>query len=457
MVRSMLSDSELPQRFWAEALSTAMYLRNRSPTKAVVEATPYEVWTGEKPTFSHIHRFGCTAYCHVAKDERQKLDFKANRCIFLGYGTDVKGFRVYDYSKSKVLHNRDVIFNEEENGIEKEQIDVSKSNQNHPLINGEWSIDVSDSVEETAEKEQPIEENHHEVQTDDNSTVQLQRSTRVRKPPDYYGVYINTANSEQTKVPTTVNEALAGDEKEKWKSAMNEELESMERNDVWDLVTLPQGRKPVGSKWVFKRKLNGFGAVERYKARIVAQGYSQCYGLDYDETFSPVVRFESIRMLIALAVQYGLKVHQMDVTAAFLNGDLAEDVYMTQPEGYAVKGQEHLVCKLKRSLHGLKQSPRCWNSTLDARLKELGFIQTDSDPCIYRASKGEMFLIAVYVDDIILATKSDSRLEEVKKKLDEHFEIKDMGQLHYFLGVNVIHEHNSIWIGQPTYANSLLQ
>ncbi len=135
---------------------------------------------------------------------------------------------------------------------------------------------------------------------------------------------------------------------------MEKEMESIQKNEVWDLVKLPEGRKAVGSKWVFKQKLDGDGVVERYKARIVAHGYSQKNGVDYDKTFCPVVRFESVRTVIALAVQYGLKLHQMDVSAAFLNGDLKEDVYMTQPESFVIKGKEHLVCKLKRSLYGLK-------------------------------------------------------------------------------------------------------
>ena len=214
----------------------------------------------------------------------------------------------------------------------------------------------------------------------------------------------------------------------------------MQRNEVWDMVKLPEGRKPVGCKWVFKRKRNSDGVVERYRARLVAQNFTQKQGQDYDETFCPVVMFETVRMLIALAVQYGLQLHQMDIEAAFLNGDLQEDVYMTQPEGFVIEGRENLVCKLKRSLYDLKQSPRCWNAILDARLKEMGFQQTNSDPCIYRASEGEMFFIAVYVDDIILAGKSDKKIKAVKEMLASRFEVKDMGLLHYFVGVKIVQD-----------------
>ena len=134
--------------------------------------------------------------------------------------------------------------------------------------------------------------------------------------------------------------------------------------------------------------------------------FSQKPGIDYDETFSPVPGFESVRTVIPLAVQNNLKLHQIDVTNAFLNDDLRDEVYMKQPEGFVVKGQEHLVCKLKRSIYGLKQLSRCWNTVLDQHLKKIAFVQTVSDPCIYVASEGEMFMIAVHVDDLVLAAKN---------------------------------------------------
>ena len=224
------------------------------------------------------------------------------------------------------------------------------------------------------------------------------------------------------------------------------------------LVKLPANRKAVGSKWVYKQKIGPDGSVERYKARLVAQGFSQKYGLDYDETFSAVVRFESLRTLISLAVQNGMKLHQMDVTTAFLNGELEDEVYMRQPEGFVSKGQEDLVCKLKQSIYGLKQSPRCWNFALDSHLKKMGFEQAKGDPCLYMASEGELFIIAVYVDDIVLAGSSDKQMVQVKETLAKQFQVKDMGELHYFLGVNIDQDKESdrVCIGQPAYTSSVL-
>ena len=175
---------------------------------------------------------------------------------------------------------------------------------------------------------------------------------------------------------------------------MKAKIDSLHQHNVWDLVELPEGRKPVGSKWVFKVKTNADGSTERFKARLVAQGYTQREGLDYDETFSPVVRSESVRSVISLACREGLKLHQMDVTTAFLNGELDQEIYMKQPKGFTAGGQEHLVCRLKKSLYGLKQSSQCWNQVLDVQLKKMGFQQSPSDPCIYISKKDGLFIIA---------------------------------------------------------------
>ena len=375
MIRSMLVDSKLPQKFWAEALSTAVYLRNRSPTKAVTDMTPFEAWTGEKPRVDHLRVFGCAAYALIPKDERQKLDSKSRQCILLGYGMETKGYRLYDPKRLRIIFSRDVLFNESRVGIEKE----CNTDDEKRCIEFD-DVDEEEEVEESAETE-PAE-----------TEPVVRRSGRQSRPPNFYGEWASVASKTE---PATVTEALNGPDKSKWTNAMEKEMNSLSKNDVWELVELPKDRKAVGSKWVFKVKFNADGSVERHKARLVAQGYSQKPGLDYDKTFSPVVRFESLRTVIALALQNDLQLHRMDVT----NGEL-EDVYMRQPEGFAVPGKENLVCKLRRNIYGLKQSPRCWSSILDSPLKGMGFVQTSSDPCLYVSTEGEFFVIAVYVDDI---------------------------------------------------------
>lgn len=233
----------------------------------------------------------------------------------------------------------------------------------------------------------------------------------------------------------------------------------MQENKVWNLVKLPEGRSAIACKWVYKRKIGSDGQVIRHKARLVAKGFSQKPGIDYDETFSPVARAESIRTIMATGVQHGHHIHQMDVTAAFLNGELHEEVFMSQPEGFKEKGKEHLVCKLNKSIYGLKQSPRCWNSSLHSYLLENGFVQSAADPCIYTTKEGEMLILAVYVDDIILSCKSLKKVSEVKSILMKRYKMSDMGELKYFLGIKIDqnHENGTIFMTQEAYAERVIQ
>ena len=434
-VRSMLADSELPKRFWAEALATATYLRNRSPTDAVQNKTPYEAWTGSKPNASHLRIFGCDAFAHVPRDERSKLDSKTRRSIFLGYGHGVKGYRLYDKAQKKVFFSRDVVFNETRST---KQDDLQNQVQNESSI--ELEIEYQENDDAT-------------IQPADEETRQLGRN---RHPPNRYGGWVYIAQEED---PITVEQALSNPDTEKWMKAMEAELESLHKNQVWELSELPPGRKPVGSKWVFKRKRDADGNVKRYKARLVAQGCNQKYGIDYDETFCPVVRFESVRALIALAAKQKLQLHHLDVATAFLTGELDEEIFMKQPQQFEEKGKESLVCKLKRSIYGLKQSSRCWNEALDKHLKKMGFRQSNNDPCIYiLQSGGETFIIAVYVDDIILAGNTSESIQTFIKGIAEKFKVSDMGRLHHFVGIKIGYlESGKIWMGQPTYVRKVVQ
>ena len=446
MARSMLLDAKLPKKFWAEAVSTAVYLKNRSPSKPLSK-TPYEVWNGRKPKVNHLRVFGSDAYAHVPRDERGKFDSKTCKCIMVGYGMITKGYRLYDPTDKKIVHSRDVQFNEQVKECGQSPQDVS--DQDYQLI-AEFS-ETSD-IESNSDATQPMADELPDPEMP-------RRSTRPRKQPDFYGLEHSNV-SEIACSPTSYQEATAGPNKEHWKAAMQTEMMSLKENDVWDLVKLPADKKVVGSKWVYKVKTGTDGSVQRYKARLVAQGFTQKYGTDFDETFCPVVRQESLRLLMALSVQHGLTLHQFDVTTAFLNGTLDEEVYMQQPQGFTCQGKEELVCKLKKSIYGLKQSPRCWNSTLDAYLKKLGFVQTASDPCIYyQKTDKDIVYIGVYVDNIILAGRDEKRLQEIKGDFSKKFDIKDLGELKYFLGMKVVQDkgNNYIWIGQPAYTKNLLK
>ena len=278
----------------------------------------------------------------------------------MGYTDDRKGYRLYDEEHCKIVYSRDVIFNESVNGSVK---------QSEAQSNPTRYVKIDCFNEDDDLKDNDIRDEPSDIASDHDEEPVPQRSTREGHHPDHYGVWVNAADVTE---PVTVEDALNGQDSDKWKDAMQADYESLTSN-VWELVEPPKDCKLVSSKWIFKHKVGSTGLVERYKARLVAQGYSQRPGVDYDKMFSPVVRSESIRAVIALAAQNNLKLHQMDVTTAFLNGELKEVVYMKQPDGYIKKGKERLVCKLKRSIYGLKQSPCCWNSTLDFQLKVMGF------------------------------------------------------------------------------------
>ena len=195
---------------------------------------------------------------------------------------------------------------------------------------------------------------------------------------------------------------------------------------------MPKGCKRVGCKWVFKTKRDSYGNIERHKARLVAKGYTQKDGIDYKETFSPVSKKDSLRIIMALVAHYDLELHQMDVKTAFLNGNLEEEVYMDQPEGFSVKGKEDMVCKLKRSIYGLKQASRQWYLKFNDTITSFGFKENIVDRCIYLKISGSKFIFLVlYVDDILLATNDLGLMHDTKNFLFNNFEMKDIGEASY--------------------------
>ncbi|CAA7014470.1 unnamed protein product [Microthlaspi erraticum] len=209
------------------------------------------------------------------------------------------------------------------------------------------------------------------------------------------------------------------------------------------LHPLPDGFKTVGSKWIYTIKRDSKGAIDRYKARLVAKGFTQKDGIDYKETFSPVSKKDSLRIVLALVAQYDLELHQMDVETAFLNGDLEEEVYMDQPEGFVVAGKEHMVCKLRKSIYGLKQASRQWYLKFNDTITSYGFVEVIVDRCIYVKISGSKFIMLVlYVDDILLAANDMGMLHDTKKYLSKNFEMKDMGEASYVIGIEIFRDRS---------------
>ncbi|KAG8481484.1 hypothetical protein CXB51_026330 [Gossypium anomalum] len=352
-VRCMLSNANLPKSFWAEAASTACFLINRSPSVAIEKKTPQEVWSGNPANYSDLKIFGCPAYAHV---NNGKLEPRSIKCVFLGYKAGVKGYKLWCPENRKVVISRDVVFDETAmlpNLSLKDCSNKENQKQVEHQINTESTPQVSTKIE-------------NRVTSSPQYSIVKNRTKREIKPPKKYAEVdlvayaLNVAEDiDANQEPSNYSEAISCEDSEKWMFAMQEEMESLHKNKTWDLVKLPKGKKTVRCKWVFKKKEGTPGVEEpKYKARLVAKGYSQVPRVDFTDVFSPVVKHSSIRALLGIMAMHDLELEQLDVKTAFLHGELEEDIYMQQPEGFTVSEKEDYVCLLKKSLYDLKQSPR---------------------------------------------------------------------------------------------------
>ena len=270
------------------------------------------------------------------------------------------------------------------------------------------------------------------------------------EPVSYLGVCMMGVEE-----PTSFDEA---DREEKWRLAMKEEIESINSNDTWSLVEGVKGKKVIGLKWVYKLKKDSEGKIVKHKARLVAKGYVQQQGIDFEEVFAPVARIETIRLIVALAVQGGWLLHHMDVKSAFLNGELLEEVYVTQPPGFVERGSEHKVLRLHKALYGLKQAPRAWNSKLDSTLKSLGFQRSKLEHAVYKKKQGNIcILVGVYVDDLIITGTSESEIAKFKLQMKERFRMSDLGLLSYYLGIEVKQMKDGVTLCQEGFAHKVLK
>ena len=474
MVRSMMSHSSLPISMWMYALKTAMYFLNRVPSKAVSK-TPFELWTRRKPSLRHLHVWGCPAEVRVYNPQEKKLDFRTISGYFIGYLEKSKGYRFY-------CPNHSTRIVESGNARFIENCDISGSDQMHNVSIQEVRMQISVPKTSTIvvpelvsqpnkDQEQQINDStlHNEnvnsepMVVEPQSTI-LRRSQRERRSSitDDYVVYLQESGIDLGiyNDPDSYTQFMQGNDSGKWFHAMEEELKSMDQNQVWDLVELPKGCKRVGCKWVFKTKRDSIGNIERYKARLVAKGFTKKDGIDYKETFSPVSKKDSLRIIMALVAHYDLELHQMDVKTAFLNGNLEEEIYMDQPEGFSVKGKEHMVCKLKKSIYGLKQASRQWYLKFNDTITSFGFQENIVDRCIYMKVSGSKFIFLVlYVDDILLATNDLGLLHQTKKYLSQNFEMKDMGEATYVIGIEIFRDRSQGLLGlsQKTYINKILE
>ncbi|CAI5504379.1 unnamed protein product [Closterium sp. Naga37s-1] len=377
--RGLLIEARLLNYFWPDAVRSVCVAKNRALTHVGADKwVPYVEWIGRKPKVDMLRVFGCMCMTLVAKHLRHnKLGAEAIWAVHLGMVQNSKGWLLWDPFTKKLLVSRDCKFMEN-------------------LMYKDWK----------AENEAKI------------------------------GMRFGEVKSSDAGEPATLKEALESSDAEEWKKAMESELKSIEENGTWELVELPKGRKAIRSKWLFKIKSDADGKIERYKSRLVAKGYQQKEKVDYKELFAPVVKPTTLRTLLAGAAIKGGVVKQMDVTTAFLNGVLEEEIFMAQPEGF--DDGSGRVLRLKKAHYGLKQAPRQWYLKLRGVLEENGFTPSTADHSLFMLGEGEQrSFMVVYVDDILIFSPSSDLVKEVMLKLQDKFKCKALGDVRFYLGLHI--------------------
>jgi hypothetical protein len=507
-----LIESGINHKFWPIILQAVVHIANRSPRKSL-QTTPYEAWYGEKPDLSHLRIIGTDGWALFPASKIKKMQPKAYKCKLLGYQGTTNYIVLSEDEKIMVTNN--VTFDEKRGRtIDSEEKDTQKQKRVRFLMNQTKIIlpnadlsrepsypkprvepspreiieDLSDTIEEATPDttEQSISCTDSESVRDEiiveptPKYPMLRVSERQNKgtPPSRYAMLgtsspeslirdhepqfalfchqlAQNANLAAPKPdPKTYREAISGYEKSEWWNGMKSEITSIEENKTFRLVTLPPGKHALRGKWVYKRKYDLKGIIARWKARFVVRGFEQREGFDYTETFASVVKPMSYKLIFAIAAALDLELEQMDVQTAFLYGDVSEEVYVEQPEGF--NDGTGRVWRLQKALYGLKQSPRIWYQTLSDFLKSLGFTPLVSDMGIF--IDGNLY-IAVYVDDLLIAGPDKVEIQQLKEQLSTRFKMTDLGPCSQYLGMEITRDRDSktLRLGQQAYILKVLK
>ena len=428
--------------------------------------------------------------------KRKKLDEKSIKCVHLGMRKETKSYRMYNPVTKRIIVSRDVVFDEQESwkwrnclgaeptdnilkwDDEQGETELSRgADEVAAEVNGRTDgagdsheTETGDSLENdemsppvTAELPEQVEEINEEMYGNNVDRTQ----GRVSRAPGWMrdhvsGEGLSDSEEDQNLVmytetgdPKTYEEAAGSPI---WKKAMVEEIQAIEKNKTWFLSELPSQTKAIGVKWIYKTKLNERGEVDKHKARLVVLGYAQKYGIDYTEVFAPVARWDTIRLIMALAAHQNWDIYQLDVKSAFLHGELKENVYIEQPKGFVKKGEEGKVLKLKKALYGLKQAPRAWYSRIKAYFLESGFEKCPSEHTLFtKTEEGKALVVSIYVDDLIFTGNDEKLIKEFKVSMKNEFDMTDLGKMKFFLGVEVVQNSKGIYMSQRKYALEILQ
>ncbi|GJS62993.1 putative ribonuclease H-like domain-containing protein [Tanacetum coccineum] len=491
--RTMLADSKFPTTFWAEAVNTASYVQNKVLVIKPQNKTPYELFLSRKPVLSFMRPFGCPVIILNTIDNLGKFDGNADEGFFVGYSTNSKAFRVFNNRTRIVEENLHVQFSENTPiiaGSTKACNDAGKARMETVpskdyILLPMWPADLLFSQDLNSspdvgfrlsgEEERKDAEDLGNEDSEVPSTEEPREDQRVNQELD---ASINSTNNINTVsdgnstnnvnvISSTVNAAgiKVNVVDPKTSIELPNDLNMPELEDMVYLdddedtpVDLPNGKRAIGTKWVYRNKKDERGIVIKNKARLVAQGYTQEEGIDYDEVFAPVARIEAIRLFLAYASFKDFVVYQMDVKSAFLYGKIEEEVYVCQPPGFEDPDFPDRVYKVEKALYGLHQAPRAWYETLSTYLLDNGFQRGKIDKTLFiRRVKGDILLVQVYVDDIIFGSTKKSLCTEFEKMMHKKFQMSSMGELTFFLGLQVKQKEDGIFISQDKYVTEILK
>ncbi|KAJ9709547.1 hypothetical protein PVL29_001161 [Vitis rotundifolia] len=483
--RTILLHSNVPFRFWGDAVLTACYLINRMPSSILHDQILHSLLFPDQPLYFLPPRvFGCTCFVHILTPGQDKLSAKAMKCLFVGYSRLQKGYRCYSLETHRYFISADVTFFEDSPffSTTSESLPISEVLP-IPIVSPPDAMPPrplqvyhrrprvvaplpfaeapADSLPIPSASPAPALSSPNDLPIAVRKGI---RSTRNPHPiynflsyhrlSSPYSAFVSAISS--VSLPKSTHEALSHPG---WRQAMVDEMAALHSNGTWDLVVLPSGKSTVGCRWVYAVKVGPDGQVDRLKARLVAKGYTQVYGSDYGDTFSPVAKIASVRLLLSLAAMCSWPLYQLDIKNAFLHGDLAEEVYMEQPPGFVAQGESGLVCRLRRSLYGLKQSPRAWFGRFSSVVQEFGMLRSTADHSIFyhHNSLRQCIYLVVYVDDIVITGSDQDGIQKLKQHLFTHFQTKDLGKLKYFLGIEIAQSSSGVVLSQRKYALDILE
>ena len=394
---------------------------------------------GRKPYLERLHPIGTKCFVLDEKRSQDKLAPRSIEGKLVGYSNEGRGYRIFTSDPPKVHASKNVRFPDPSFPKDSDKIEQSKS-EDDPAV-------VTNEEEDDKDENEPTEAY--------NASRELHNRDNFNKPVDAYSAQADDGPRKLVE-PTTYEEAMNSPEKEQWLDSMISEVNSLKMHDTFEVVDLPPNHRAIGLKWVYRAKLKETGEIDKLKSRVVALGYRQRAGIDYDELFSPTARFESLRTILSIASAEKLELLQADVTSAFLNAELKETVYVTQIPGF--EDGTNRVLKLRKCLYGLKQSPRAFHLKLrDIMRGKLSLLQSTSDPCIFYRNGSEKIIILTYVDDMILAASSKTIIIDALDLIKEELDITHK-PLTYFLGIQVIiNPKTGIFIHQQKYILELLE